>query len=274
MPSSQRRLDPSVPRERFALELQDLHRAAGKPTQQVLATAMHCSHPTVSAILNGHRFPSLEQTRAFVKACRGEESEWRLKWIQADREINADGMLFTSETAIPESGVVRPAWYLDNEQFYLNAAERVSATRSRILVTYLRRRPPNHYTSDASAEYFEAVLDWARRPGARSVRRIIGISNRETRDWAHQHYQATKDIRNYDARVLRWELDADGINMALFDDATAFLAFSGVASQELSGFRVDSPEFLRYFVGHFDQLWACGTALEQYVSAQDDTRTL
>ncbi|GAA3685942.1 hypothetical protein GCM10022224_058440 [Nonomuraea antimicrobica] len=274
MPSPQRRLDPSIPRERFALELQDLHRAAGKPTQQVLASAMHCSHATVSAILNGHRFPSWEHTRAFVKACVGDESEWRRKWIQADREINADGMPFGSEVAIPESGVVRPAWYLDNEQFYLNAAEGVRATRSRILVTYVRQRPPDHYTSDAAAEYFASVLDWARRPGARSVRRIIGISNREMRDWVHRHYEDTKDIRNYDVRVLRWELEADGINMALFDDSAAFLAFSGVASQELSGFRVDSPEFLRYFVGYFDQLWACGTALERYVSAQDDARPL
>ncbi|QYC38181.1 hypothetical protein Nocox_02745 [Nonomuraea coxensis DSM 45129] len=272
MPSPQRRLDPSVPRERFALELQDLHRAAGKPTQQVLAAAMHCSHATVSAILNGHRFPSWEHTRAFVRACGGEEAEWRRRWIQADRESRSDGVVFTPEPAVPESSVLRPAWYLDNEQFYLNAAERVRATHSRILVTYVRRRPPDHYTSEAAAAYFAAVLDWARRPGARSVRRIIGISNRGMRDWVRRHYEDTKDIRNYDARVIRWELDADGINMALFDDSAAFLAFSGVASQELSGFRVDSVEFLRYFVGYFDQLWACGTALEQYVSTQDDTR--
>jgi transcriptional regulator with XRE-family HTH domain len=274
MPSPQRRLDPAVPRERFALELQELHRSAGKPTQQVLANAMHCSHATVSAILNGRRFPSWEHTRAFVKACMGDESEWLKKWIQADRESRSGGVSYTPDLALPDSSVLRPAWYLDNEQFYLNAAERVRAARSRILVTYVRRRPPDHYTSEAAAAYFKAVLDWARQPGARSVRRIIGIPNNEMRDWAIQHYEETRDIRNYDARVVRWGLEADGINMALFDDSTAFLAFSGVASQELSGFRVDSVEFLRYFVGYFDQLWACGTALEQYATTQGDASSL
>jgi|GEM_PF-2527213 len=270
MPAPHRRLNPSVPRERFALELQDLHRMAGKPPQQALAAAMHCSPATVSAILNGHRFPSWEQTRAFVQACNGEESEWRRKWVQADREIT--GAPPRGELAVPESGVLRPAWYLDNEQFYRNAAERVGTARSRILVTYIRRHPPEHYTSEAAARYFAAVLDWARCPGARSVRRIIGVSNREMRKWTERHYEETKDIRNYDARVINWELRADGLNMALFDDSTVFLAFSGVASQELSGFRVDSPEFLRYFVGYFDQLWACGVPLETYVSGRSDER--
>jgi hypothetical protein len=268
MSSPQRRLDPSVPLERFALELRDLHRMAGKPKQKVLADAMHCSPATVSAILNGHRFPLWEHTLAFVQVCNGDEHEWRRKWVQADREIN--GAPSQPEVIIPGAAVLRPTWYPDNEQFYRGGAERVRTARSRILVTYIRRHPPEHYTSEAAAEYFATVLDWARRPGARSVRRIIGIPNQEMRKWVRRHYEETRDIRNYDARVIRWELGADGINMALIDDSTAFLAFSGIASQELSGFRVDSPEFVRYFVGYFDQLWACGTPLDSYLAGLGD----
>ncbi|MFI6317777.1 helix-turn-helix domain-containing protein [Nonomuraea sp. NPDC050556] len=77
MTSRSRSLDPDLPRERFALELRDLHRQAGRPKQQTLASAMHCSHATVSGILNGHRFPSREQTEALVLTCEGDVRAWK-----------------------------------------------------------------------------------------------------------------------------------------------------------------------------------------------------
>src|SRR5690606_2400643 len=140
------------------------------------AAAMHCSPATASAILNGHRFPSWEQTRAIVQACNGEESEWRRKWVQADREIT--GAPPRGELAVQDSGVLRHAWSLDNEQVARNAAERVGTALSRILVSDLGPRRPELYTREAAARYFAAVLYWARCPGARPVRRITGVSNR------------------------------------------------------------------------------------------------
>ncbi|GLZ16449.1 hypothetical protein Acsp04_66840 [Actinomadura sp. NBRC 104425] len=260
MPPRPRALDPGDPRQRFALELRDLHRRAGKPLQQALAEKLHWSHTTLSVIFNGHRFPSWEQTKALVKVLGDDPADWLERWQRADREINEDVLM-----ARPQEGIEQPAWYLNNEQFYANATERVKVANSRILVTYIRRRPPDYYTSEAAAAYFAAVIEWAKKPGARSVRRIICIPNSEMHAWATRHHEETFGVRNYEVRVVRWDIDADGINMALFDDSTTFLAFSGAASQELSGFRVDSPQFLRYFVGYFEQLWSTARPLEEYL---------
>jgi len=41
-------------------------------------------------LLNGHRFPSWEQTAAFVRACDGDLCDWKERWTKTDRDINAE----------------------------------------------------------------------------------------------------------------------------------------------------------------------------------------
>lgn len=136
MPPRPRRLDPALPLERFALALRDLHRDAGKPKQQLLAAVMHCSHATVSAILNAHRFPSWEQAEAFVKACDGDVEAWRSKWAAADRQINAETSHHSADRSLPEipSQSVRS---LSGRQHYAALIDQIQQTRCRILATYI-----------------------------------------------------------------------------------------------------------------------------------------
>lgn len=280
------RPEPPEPARRFASQLRDLHREAGCPTQQWLAAQMNCAHSTVSAYLSGQRLPSWESTQAFVRACGGDIRQWRPLWIDARRALDVESARSGSGASTSSDDDARPvalapatlytegisglqpALYLDNEQFYSTAAAQLPLTRRSIMLTYLRRRPPEYYSSAAAAEYFAAVLAWAREPGARSARRVICAPNPEMRNWAQKHYEETREIKNYEARVIPWDVDADAVNIALFDDSAVFLAFSGEASfQDLSGLRLEGAEALRGFSSYFNQLWHSrnGRTLEEFV---------
>jgi len=87
--------------------------------------------------------------------------------------------------------------------------------------------------------------------------------------WMQAHHKETENIHNYEARVIRWTSSGDGLNMALFDRDTSFLAISGQGGrQHLSGFSVTSDRFIVYLASYFDQLWTTleplGRFLEDY----------
>ncbi|KAA2261467.1 hypothetical protein F0L68_16930 [Solihabitans fulvus] len=148
-------------------------------------------------------------------------------------------------------------------------------------MTYVRRYPPTDFTTPTSAEYFKALLDWAdtRDDSERSVRRIIGVPEKNgvpepaMLDWIRDHHAATKDIRNYEIAVLPWHTTADGLNMALMDQHTAFVAFSGGSRQKLNGFSVADPTFTAYFIRHFDQLWAQLDPLDVFLRQLGSTQS-
>ena len=214
MPPRPQVLDPAVPLERFALALRDLHREAGRPKQRVLATALHCSHATISAVLNGRRFPSWEQTAALVTACGGDLRAWKERWTQTDRDINA------------EAGTPSHPRMLAGAEFYRTMLAEVERARHRIMTTYIRHRPPAYFlgftdeeTARAARAYFDAVVSWSQRPGARSVRRVIATPNAEMIDWAHRFELETSSFPRHEIRVVPWPLATDAVNMAVFDDS-------------------------------------------------------
>jgi hypothetical protein len=260
MPPGPRSLNPAIPKERFALLLRDLHREAGRPKQRMLAAALHCSDATVSAILNGHRFPAWEQTEAFVRACGGDVAAWKQRWMQADRGVNPGSADGNPEQA---PAVPRALIPLSGSEFYKAMLAEVNRARYRIMTTFIRHRPPAYFigftdeeTSRAATAYFDGVLAWSARPGERSVRRIICVPNAEMEDWAEQFRRETAGIARHEIRVVNWMLPVDAINMAVFDDSVAFLAFTAGASQGLNGFRIDDGDFVRCSIGHFEHLWS------------------
>jgi transcriptional regulator with XRE-family HTH domain len=291
MPGQRTSSEPPEPQLAFAAELRELRRRTfKKPTEEALARRVGCGRSTVSAILNGRRFPNWEHTAAFVEACGEDPSRWRDRWLRADRQIEEASKGLRSSLAQPPliggpetqgDALLAAHWYRDNREFYEAAAARIGQARSEIRVTYTRRYPPTQYTTRASAEYFQTILDWASEDSddERSVRRIIGIPERNglpDRDmfsWARQHYEDSKHILNYEANVLRWTAAADGLNMALIDDSVVFLAFSGGPRQRLNGFSVEDPTFMTYFAAYFDQLWAALQPLGTYLSEVDGNRT-
>ncbi|MEV6119111.1 helix-turn-helix domain-containing protein [Streptomyces sp. NPDC052077] len=286
MPDQQPSPEPPEPRLAFAAELRELRRQTlRRPTEEALARRMGCARSTVSAILNGRRFPGWKHTAAFVEACGEEPSRWRERWLLAGRliEESARGrspLLLPSFPTGPESpgdALLSAHWYRDNREFYEAAAARACRARSEIRVTYTRRYPPTQYTTRASAAYFRTILDWAGEESddERSVRRIIGIPERDGRPdrdmlaWARQHHEDSGHILTYEAGVLRWTAAADGLNMALIDDSVVFLAFSGGPRQRLNGLSVEDPTFMSYFAAYFDQLWAALPSLADYLADVD-----
>lgn len=274
MPPRPRRLDPAIPTERFALTLRELHRDAGKPKQQLLAAAMHVSHATVSAILNGHRFPSWPQTEAFVRACRGDVRSWRAKWAVADRGINSELAPPNSAEALPEMDQASLCRLTGREHF-TSLAMQVRQTKHRILTTYLRVTPTLYYegftdreTGHAAREYFTEVVEWAAQSGARSVRRVVCLPNTEMIEWARELQERTVSIAKYEVRVLDWQINTDPINIAIFDDVATFLTFAPGTSPGAGGFRIDDREFVQDAVGYFGRLWSSSTRLEEHLLHQ------
>ncbi|MFI9552789.1 helix-turn-helix domain-containing protein [Nonomuraea endophytica] len=259
MPSRSRSLNPDLPLERFALELRDLHRQAGRPKQRLLASAMHCSHATVSAILNGHRFPSWEQTEALVLTCGGDIRTWKNRWAATDRALGAEPVIEHPVSV----GTLGPPRHLSGREFYRVMLAEVNRARFRIMTTFIRHRPPEYFlgftdgeTAQVASAYFESVVRWSALPGPRSVRRIICTPNAEMREWAQRFVQETATYPRHEIRVVDWPLGIDAVNMAIFDDSVVLLAFTSGAAQQLNGFRIDEPEFVRCSVGHFEQLWS------------------
>jgi hypothetical protein len=131
------------------------------------------------------------------------------------------------------------------------------------MTTFIRHRSPEYFlgftdgeTARLASAYFREVVRWSALPGPRSVRRIICVPNAEMEEWARRFVQETSAYPRHEIRVVDWPLGIDALNMAVFDDSVVLLAFTSGAAQQLDGFRIDDPEFVRCSVGHFEQLWS------------------
>jgi hypothetical protein len=85
----------------FAEELRGLRAGAGNPSfRQMARASQSISHTTLHEAATGSRFPSWETTREFVKACGGDESEWRPRWERAKNAVAPDGAPAPSGQAV------------------------------------------------------------------------------------------------------------------------------------------------------------------------------
>ena len=88
----ERLIDPEDgPVQRFAVELRELRRAAGRPSYRQLAKRAHYSPTALSEAAGGDRFPTLAVTLAYVEACGGDPDEWRARWRAIEKELEANG---------------------------------------------------------------------------------------------------------------------------------------------------------------------------------------
>lgn len=92
MPRGEIPLDPeSGPLFEFAARLRKLREQAGRPTYRDLARSAHYGIATLSSAAAGRQLPSLAVTLAYVRACGGDEREWRVIWQRtADACSGAD----------------------------------------------------------------------------------------------------------------------------------------------------------------------------------------
>jgi hypothetical protein len=164
-------------------------------------------------------------------------------------------------------GATPVEYHIDNNEFYGNLTQRIMhSAQHKLDVTYLRRIPPTSFTQEKSRSYFQSILDWANEEPARSVRRIIGVHNDEMRKWAYRHWQETRKISNYEARIIEYEGKLDMLNMALIDERFVYLAFSGSTNQSMSGLSIDDKRACQYFAHYYDQNWANAEPLAQWAS--------
>jgi WD40 repeat protein len=73
----------------FAVDLRRLRQDAGGPTYRELANRGGYSATTLAEAAGGRRFPSLEVTLAYVRACDGDVERWERRWHSLASELNA-----------------------------------------------------------------------------------------------------------------------------------------------------------------------------------------
>jgi Helix-turn-helix domain len=87
----ERPLDPESGRQQlFASQLRQLREHAGRPTYRAMAAVVNYSAAALSRAAAGERFPTLDATLAFVRACGGDEPAWQLRWQHAHGELVAE----------------------------------------------------------------------------------------------------------------------------------------------------------------------------------------
>jgi hypothetical protein len=90
--------------DQFLADLRKLRQRAGQPSLRVMSRTAHYSHTALSGVLSGGRLPSLDLTLAFVRACGGDESEWRARWGRVRNQLDAaDGMATAPSPTEPSS---------------------------------------------------------------------------------------------------------------------------------------------------------------------------
>ncbi|WP_433261376.1 XRE family transcriptional regulator [Actinosynnema sp. CS-041913] len=73
----------------FAIDLRLLRARAGLPAYRELARLAHYASTTLAEAAAGRKLPSLDVTLAFVRACGGNEIEWKERWHAVATELNA-----------------------------------------------------------------------------------------------------------------------------------------------------------------------------------------
>ncbi|MFI7540765.1 hypothetical protein [Actinoplanes sp. NPDC049599] len=91
MPRPERPVDPSAgPVQRFAADLRKLRGEADNPPYREMARTAHISRASLSAAASGHRLPTWEVTKGYVRACGGPVDEWRARWLAVRAEVKPD----------------------------------------------------------------------------------------------------------------------------------------------------------------------------------------
>jgi WD40 repeat protein/transcriptional regulator with XRE-family HTH domain len=134
MPRPERPLDPEAGVvQRFASELRQLRQAAGAPGYRELARLAHYSATTLAQAARGDALPSLAVTLAYVRACGGDEAEWKARWRAVHAELGSG-----PETDRCESRAGGPAPYVGLAGYQVEDAARFFG-RDRLLTSVRER---------------------------------------------------------------------------------------------------------------------------------------
>lgn len=102
MPRPERPVNPSAgPLQAFAVELRSLREQAGNPKYLLMARISGRSRTALAEAAGGDHLPTWETVDAYVRACGGDPSAWRVRWEQV-QALNQAKMTSVFDTAQPE----------------------------------------------------------------------------------------------------------------------------------------------------------------------------
>ncbi len=150
---------------------------------------------------------------------------------------------------------VRVQRYATMESFYSDLAHAVEEASVSLDLSHIRDQPPAEFRGNRPTEYFNRVMEWTTSGSQRSVRRLISIRNQEMRQWASQLADATSQIPAFRVRVVKWDMDAPAINMAIVDGKAVFLAITGEIVERTKGLGIEDTDVAAYFTDYYNMLW-------------------
>ena len=104
----ERPLDPQAgPVQRFAFDLRSLREQGGRLSYHELAKRAHYAPTTLSEAAKGEKLPTLEVTRAFVKACGGDQDAWERRWWEVHKQLRLQPPDSGPPAAVATSATVR-----------------------------------------------------------------------------------------------------------------------------------------------------------------------
>jgi hypothetical protein len=165
-----------------------------------------------------------------------------------------------------QDGQLTFVYYKNNSEFYSSVQRIMQRAEETVSVTYLRLLPPPGFHSPEADSYFQYGLKWARGDSHKEFRRIFGVPpGGAMLEWLRTHHAETRSIPNYSVRVIPWSLGVDGLNVALIDDKTVFLALTG-EGQQMRGLSFGTPEAIGYFTEYYNRLWSGAEPLASFVA--------
>ncbi|MWA01713.1 hypothetical protein F8568_015285 [Actinomadura sp. LD22] len=142
MPRGESPLDPDGgPLFEFATRLRKLREQAGRPTYRDLARSTHYGIATLSSAAAGRHLPSLAVTLAYVRACGGDEREWRLIWQRTAQACTGEDTSDETGTQNCRRNDARPPYaglasFKEDDAGFFFGREKLTAT----LVGHLQKK--------------------------------------------------------------------------------------------------------------------------------------
>ncbi|QFU86864.1 NBR1-Ig-like domain-containing protein [Amycolatopsis sp. YIM 10] len=197
--------------ESFMAGLRELRARAGEPSfRKMAAKSGAVSHATLHLTVTGRRLQPWETVREFVRACDGDEEEWRARWLGVHLALSSP----TSESAAVESLPVPEAesasvsalgsdtgtgvtWWRSKRVVVPLAAVLVAAVVVVVVLLVPRHEeaaaPPGPpYPGDSSSFVADVTIpdDTVVKPGEQFVK-VWEIKNTGTVEWRNRFLRRT-----------------------------------------------------------------------------------
>jgi hypothetical protein len=149
------------------------------------------------------------------------------------------------------------------KEFHDNLRLAVERANSTLDLTHIRETPPRDF-GESAVQFYDGLQKWCRVEG-RSIRRIICVRNASMYVWAKQLAEETRDLPQFEVRVIDWSTKAPAMNMAIVDGKAVYLALTGVSLERTKGLGIEDDTTAQYFQNYYDNLWSTGKPLPAWL---------